>query len=96
MSELTKNLSQKDQFSSEEYEQLLDQYQFSTKELTQGKIVKGRIVKITENQAIIDIGFKSEGIIPLEEFKNELEPFPPTPGAEVEAMIIRTSTSEGY
>jgi len=96
MSELTKNLSQKDQFSSEEYEQLLDQYQFSTKELTQGKIVKGHIVKITENQAIIDIGFKSEGIIPLEEFKNGLEPSPPTPGAEVEAMIIRTSTSEGY
>lgn len=96
MSELTKNQSQDDQFSSKEYEQLLDKYQFTTKELTQGKIVKGRIVKVTENHAIVDIGFKSEGIIPVEEFQNGLEPSPIKPGDEIEAMIIRTSSSEGY
>ena len=96
MSEVTKNPSQDEDFSMEEYEQLLDKYQFTSKELTRGKIVKGRIVKVTENHVIVDIGFKSEGVIPIEEFKNGLETAPISPGDEIEAMIIRTSTSEGY
>ena len=96
MSEVTKNPSQDEDFSMEEYEQLLDKYQFTSKELTRGKIVKGRIVKVTENHVIVDIGFKSEGVIPIEEFKNGLETTPISPGDEIEAMIIRTSSSEGY
>ncbi|GAA3405253.1 30S ribosomal protein S1 [Paenibacillus hodogayensis] len=35
-----------------------------------GDVVKGKIVKIEDNQAIVDIGYKYDGIIPLKELSN--------------------------
>ncbi len=38
--------------------------------LKKGDIVKGRIVKIEDNQAFVDIGYKYDGIIPLREISS--------------------------
>ena len=38
------------------------------KEFKEGEIVKGKIVAITSREVLIDIGYKSEGYIPLSEF----------------------------
>lgn len=35
-----------------------------------GDVVKGKIVKIEDNQAIVDIGYKYDGVIPLRELSN--------------------------
>ena len=36
----------------------------------EGDIISGKVLDITEKEVIVDIGFKSEGIVPLDEFDN--------------------------
>ena len=50
--------------------ELLEMYEESFKEMREGDIVKGRVVKVSESEVLVDVGFKSEGIIPLQEFGN--------------------------
>ncbi len=39
------------------------------KSFTEGQIVKGTVTEIRENEIIVDVGFKSEGTIPVAEFR---------------------------
>jgi small subunit ribosomal protein S1 len=94
MSEITKK--EEESLSSKDYENLLDQYQFNAKEIAPGKIINGKVIKVTSTHALIDIGFKSEGVIPVEDFasipdKNEIHP-----GDNIEALVERTDLKEGY
>jgi small subunit ribosomal protein S1 len=95
MAELKKQADREEKISSEDYEHLLDKYQFSAKEITPGKIIKGKVIKATPTGVLVDIGFKSEGVIPVEEFAEE-EVKKLRPGDEVETILERTDTKEGY
>lgn len=48
--------------------ELRDAYFSSIKELIVGEIVKGEVVRVTPREVIVDVGYKSEGIIPRDEF----------------------------
>jgi small subunit ribosomal protein S1 len=95
MAELKKQADKEEKISSEDYEHLLDKYQFSAKEITPGKIIKGKVIKATPTGVLVDIGFKSEGVIPVEEFAEE-EVKNLRPGDEIETILERTDTKEGY
>jgi small subunit ribosomal protein S1 len=95
MAELKKPADKEEKLSSEDYEQLLDKYQFSAKEVSTGKVVKGRVIKVTAQSVLVDIGFKSEGVIPIEEFE-EAEVKALKAGDEVEATMERNDAKEGY
>ncbi|OGD18524.1 MAG: 30S ribosomal protein S1 [Candidatus Aminicenantes bacterium RBG_16_63_16] len=95
MPELKKPADKDDKLSSEDYEQLLDKYQFSAKEVSAGKIVRGRVIKVTAQSVLVDIGFKSEGVIPVEEFEED-EVKKLKPGDEIEATLERNDAKEGY
>ncbi len=56
------------EYSEEEYISMLERYDETMKTIEQGNIVSGTVLLITENSVIVDIGFKSEGSIPLQEF----------------------------
>ena len=58
-------------YTDEEFANQLAMYDETLKSFEQGNIVSGRIMKITEDNVIVDIGFKSEGIINRNEFKDE-------------------------
>ena len=45
-------------------------YGESFKKLEEGSIISGKIIDITDKEIIVDIGYKSEGILSLNEFKN--------------------------
>ncbi len=94
MSEITKK--EEEHLSSKDYENLLDQYQFNAKEIAPGKIIKGKVIKVTSTHALIDIGFKSEGIIPMEDFNNILDKSEIHPGDNIEAIVERSDLKEGY
>jgi len=50
---------------------LMDElYKRSFRKINEGDIVKGTIVAINEKEAVVDIGFKSEGFVSIEEFRN--------------------------
>ena len=95
MAELKKQADREEKISSEDYEQLLDKYQFSAKEITPGKIIKGRVIKATPTGILMDIGFKSEGVIPIEDFA-DLDIQKIKPGDEIETILERTDAKEGY
>ncbi len=96
MSDITKSNDKEEKSSPEEYQNLLDQYQFSVKDVTPGKVVRGRIIKITSSQVLVDIGFKSEGAIPVEDFiEAGLDPHKLKPGEEVDAILERTDPQDG-
>lgn len=66
-------------------ELLLDALEQEQQDYIQGKIVDGRIVEISEEWALIDVGFKSEGTVKLDEWG----PDEPTPkvGDTVKVLI---------
>ncbi|MBN2409284.1 MAG: 30S ribosomal protein S1 [Candidatus Aminicenantes bacterium] len=95
MAELKKQANREEKLSSEDYEHLLDKYQFSAKEITPGQVIKGKLIKITPTGVLVDIGFKSEGVIPVEDFvEADLKKL--RPGDEIEAILERTDAKEGY
>ncbi len=55
-------------YSQEEYAFLSSMYEGTLGKITQGTIVKGKIVHIGDNDVALDIGFKSDGIVSLNEF----------------------------
>ena len=95
MAELKKQADREEKISSEDYEHLLDKYQFSAKEITPGKIIKGKVIKTTATGVLVDIGFKSEGVIPIEDFA-DLDINKLRPGDEIETILERTDIKDGY
>ncbi len=96
MSELNKKLKDDEDISSEDYADLLDKYQFNANELTPGTLVKGTVIKLTSGHVLVDIGSKSEGIIPNEDFLDPQELKSLKSGDEVEAILEKSHPKEGY
>lgn len=86
--------SPSDEYSADEYNQLMGMYENTLNTIEEKEIVTGRIVSIDEKYVVIDIGFKSEGIIAVNEFSNKsLENM--APGDEVEVFLDRVEDKEG-
>ncbi len=63
------DLEEENEYNSEELKFLTQMYDKTLSDIKQGDIVKGKILDITDSEVIVDIGFKSEGILPIEEFE---------------------------
>ncbi len=65
--------------STESFDHLLSQYEQSHSRLTEdgGKQLEGTVIAITADSVLLDIGFKSEGILPLAEFQSKGEDVKP-------------------
>jgi small subunit ribosomal protein S1 len=85
-------LYEEDEYSMEEYEQMMDMYNGTLASIEEGEIVKSRVLEIRDNMVVLDIGFKSEGTIPLEEFKDLPDI---KPGDEVEVLLEHLEDQEG-
>ena len=62
------DLTEESEYSEKEMDFLTQMYDKTLREIKQGDIVKGKILDVTANDVLVDIGFKSEGIIPGDEF----------------------------
>ena len=58
--------------SQKEFESLLNE-DFKDRKLKEGEIIKATISEITKNFIVVDCKAKMEGMIPIEEFKNDDE-----------------------
>jgi small subunit ribosomal protein S1 len=96
MSELEKKLENETDLSSQDYAELVDKYQFKASELAPGKLVQGKVIKITTTHVLVDIGSKSEGIIPAEDFSDPQEMTSLKAGDPIEAILERRNIKEGY
>ena len=64
----------------------------SFRDFKEGSIVKGRVLELRAREVLVDIGYKSEGVIPLSEF-DDMEDL--QVGDEVEVLLVRLENDEG-
>ena len=64
----------------------------SVSSMSAGQILKGRIVEITKDFVVVDVGFKSEGLVPIDEFSDPAESFSET---EIEVYLDQTEGEDG-
>jgi small subunit ribosomal protein S1 len=83
---------EEDEYSAEELEAMMELYSGTLESIEEGEIVKSTVLEIRDNMVVLDIGFKSEGTVPLEEFKDlpDLKP-----GDEVEVLLEHLEDQEG-
>ena len=53
------------------FEDLLAEVEAQHDQIQEGQLVKGTVVAIKGDHVLVDVGYKSEGAIPLYEFRNE-------------------------
>jgi len=101
-SEQTKQINQKNvkleeleeekEYSFDEYEELSKLYEDTISDYVEGELVVGKILSIGDKEVTVDIGFKSEGTIPIEEFSNPKEL---KVGNDLEVFIDNIEDMEG-
>jgi small subunit ribosomal protein S1 len=79
-------------YTDEDYEQMLSMYEGTMSQIVEGEIVKSKVLRVTDNAVILDVGFKSEGSVPLDEFK---DPHSLKEGDEVEVFLEHLEDQEG-
>ena len=83
-----------DDYTDDEFHQLAGMYENTLSEIEEKEIVTGIVVSVDEKYVIVDIGFKSEGIVPVNEFSNKvIENL--QPGDEVEVFLDKVEDREG-
>ena len=79
-------------YSEEEFKKFAQLYEQTFNEIKEGQIVRGRVLTITDNEVLVDIGFKSEGSVPIEEFG---EPPEVKVGDTVEVFLDTLEDADG-
>ncbi len=81
--------------AAEAFGQLIDQYSVPQQASTESEIVAGRVIAVTEQGVVVDLGAKSEGLIPAQEFVDAEGSCPLQPGQAVEVQLLN-ERKEGY
>jgi small subunit ribosomal protein S1 len=68
-------------------ESVMDMYEESFKRFAEGEVVTGRIISIDKDQVLIDIGYKSEGQVRVQEFLDENGNITANVGDTIEVMV---------
>ncbi|MFB3825683.1 MAG: 30S ribosomal protein S1 [Bryobacteraceae bacterium] len=80
---------------AEDYEELLDDYTHFAPP-AEGEILQGTVVKVSAKEVIIDFGYKSEGLVPIEQFQGPEGHVSVQAGDVVDVMIDHGESPEGY
>ncbi|MFN7927213.1 MAG: 30S ribosomal protein S1 [Blastocatellia bacterium] len=84
-----------DNFSDEDFGSILERHEQSHSDITEGEVVKGTVVKITNQDVIINVGFKSEGIVKINEFRDG-DSVTVQPGDVVDVLVKQLENNDGY
>ena len=81
---------------SDETENLLEAYDETLRDFEEGEIVKGVVIKIDRDEVMIDVGYKSEGYIPISEFGTDPDGTPRVKvGDAVDVYLLRKEDQDG-
>jgi len=76
------------------YEKLLDQY--GARKFAEGEVMKGTVLKITDTDVIVDIGYKSEGVIPVTQFVDPGGHLTIAVGDVIDVLLEDTEDGDGH
>ena len=75
-----------------------EMYGSSMVEVEDGMMVTGSVVRIDRDEVLLDIGYKSEGVIPVNELsiRNDIDPSEVvSPGEQIEALVVQKEDKDG-
>ena len=79
----------------ESLEKLLDQYG-GIRKFAEGEVLTGKVLKITSTDVIVDIGYKSEGMIPVKQFQDSSGQLTVAEGDSVDVYLEHAEDYEGH
>ena len=80
------------QFNSDDQVEMAKMYDETMKNFTEGSIVQGNVLEVRGNEVLVDIGYKSEGIIPASEFDDLTQV---KPGDQVDILLEKIEDENG-
>jgi small subunit ribosomal protein S1 len=79
-----------------DYKALVTMYDESMRNLNEGEIVTGRVIGITANDVVVDVGYKSEGLVPKAEFLDREGNLKVKVGEEIDVLLEKAEDQEGH
>ena len=79
-----------------EYQELLQLYEGSFRNIAEGEVITGTVLKVSSSDVVVDVGYKSEGIISLQEFVDEQGECIVRQGDTVDVLLERTEDRNGH
>jgi small subunit ribosomal protein S1 len=89
---LTEEEIEEQEYSDEDYNKMLVMYESTLQDFKEGEIIAGKVMGVTRDDVIVDVGFKSEGIIPIFEFP---EPINVSVGDDIDVFLEAVEDSDG-
>jgi len=77
-------------------DELLDMYDRKMSNFAEGDIIRGRVLKVIGAEVVIDIGYKSEGVLPVHEVTGYDGKITVKTGDELDVYIERLENNSGY
>src|ERR687887_355402 len=81
-----------EEYSPDEIAKMTLLYEGTLSNIEEGEIVKSKVLRGTDTAVILDVGFKSEGAVPIDEFK---DPHALKEGDEIEVFLEHLEDQEG-
>ena len=78
--------------------ELVPDYEASFPEINEGEVVHGTVVRVDKDEVLVDIGYKSEGVIPVAELtiRRSVNPADEVSlGEEIDALVLTKEDAEG-
>jgi len=72
-----------------------EMYEQSMRQIQEGELVEGEIIKIEDDFVLVDIGYKSEGVIPIKEFKDSDGKVTAKKGDKIDVVLEKKEDDEG-
>jgi len=92
--EMMEDINETDE-TNQNNDNFMDLYEESLKSIHEGKVINGEIVQIDEDFVLVDIGYKSEGQIRIDEFVNLEGQMTAKVGDKVDVLLVRKEDKEG-
>ena len=86
------DLQEESEYDQKELDVLTNLYDKTILDFSEGEIVKGKVLSINDKEVAVDIGFKSEGVIPVNEFKS-VEDL--SVGDEIDILLDKMEDNDG-
>ena len=92
----TPEMDEDEGLDAAEHARLMALYEGSFRNIAEGEVIKGTVLQVSESEVIVDVGYKSEGIISLSEFLDEDGEAAVHPGDTVDVLLERTEDRDGH
>jgi small subunit ribosomal protein S1 len=87
---------QRDDVDADQMAALMELYDDSFRNMAEGEVVKGTVLRVTETAVVVDVGYKSEGLIAINEFLDENGQVTVQGGDLIDVLLERTEDRNGH